>query len=76
MSCLDSPRVTISNNIVTSDVHDTVIVKCRVCSNPQATQIDWLRHNQPIMDVNVLVQMQTTTDRHQCTESIMEIVVC
>jgi hypothetical protein len=73
--CLDSPRLMILNDKMTSDVHETVIVKCHVCSIPEVIQINWLRHDQIIMDVNVLIKTQTI-DLHQCSESIMEIVVC
>ncbi len=65
----------ILNDKMTSDVHETVIVKCHVCSIPEVTQINWLRHDQIIMDVNILIKTQII-DLHQCSESIMEIVVC
>jgi hypothetical protein len=60
---------------MTSDIHDTVIVKCQVCSIPQVIQINWFRHDQIISDVNILIKSQTIDD-YQCSESIMEIVVC
>lgn len=59
---------------MTSDVHDTVIVKCHVCSIPKVIQINWLRHDQTIMDVNILIKTQTI-DHYQCSESVMEIIV-
>ena len=74
MLCLDSPRVMIFNEKMTSDLHETVIVKCHVCSIPQIIQINWLRHEQIIMDVNVIIKSQPIDD-DQCLESIMEIVV-
>ncbi|CAF4741869.1 unnamed protein product [Rotaria sp. Silwood2] len=58
---------------MTSDVHETVIVKCHVCSIPEVIQINWLRHDQMIMDVNILIKTQTI-DHYQCSESTMEIV--
>ncbi|CAF0950590.1 unnamed protein product [Rotaria sordida] len=68
-----SPRVMILNDKMTSDIHDTVIVKCHVCSIPEVIQINWLRHDQMIMDVNILIKTQTI-DHYQCLESTMEIV--
>jgi len=68
-----SPRVMILNDKMTSDVQDTVIVKCHICSIPEVSQINWLRHDQILMDVNILIKTQTI-DHYQCTESIMEIV--
>lgn len=64
----------IFNEKMTSDLHETVIVKCHVCSIPQIIQINWLRHEQIIMDVNVIIKSQPIDD-YQCLESIMEIVV-
>jgi hypothetical protein len=60
---------------MTNDVHDTVIIKCHICSIPEVIQINWLRHDQIMMDVNILIKTQTI-DHYQCSESIMEIVVC
>lgn len=57
-----------------SFLHETVLVKCQVCSIPQADQIYWLRHNEKINDLNVNIKTQITSD--QCSESILEIVVC
>ncbi|CAF1198245.1 unnamed protein product [Adineta steineri] len=68
-----SPRLMILNDKMTSDVHETVIIKCHVCSIPEVIQINWLRHDQIIADVNILIKTQTI-DHHQCSESIMEIV--
>ncbi|CAF1582470.1 unnamed protein product [Rotaria magnacalcarata] len=68
-----SPRVMILNDKMASDIHDTVIVKCHVCSNPQVIQINWLKHGQMILDVNILTKTQTI-DSYQCSEAIMEIV--
>ncbi|CAF3516923.1 unnamed protein product [Rotaria sp. Silwood1] len=68
-----SPRVMILNDRMTSDVHDTVIVKCHICSIPEVIQINWLKHDQMIMDVNTLIKTQTI-DHYQCSESTMEIV--
>jgi hypothetical protein len=65
----------ILNDKMTSDVHDTVAVKCHVCSIPEIIQINWLRHDQIMMDVNIIIKTQTI-DHYQCSESIMEIVVC
>lgn len=65
----------ILNHKMTSDIHDTVIVKCHVCSIPEVIQINWLRHDNIIWDVNTLIKAQTI-DQHQCSESMMEIVVC
>ncbi len=65
----------ILNDKMTSDVHDTVVVKCHICSIPEVIQINWLRHDQIMMDVNILIKTQTI-DHYQCSESIMEIVVC
>lgn len=72
---VDSPHVMILNDKMTSDVHDTVIVKCQICSIPQIIQINWLKYDQIIMDVNIIIKTQTI-DHYQCSESIMEIVVC
>jgi hypothetical protein len=72
--CLDSPRVMILNAQLTSDVRETVIVKCHVCSIPELIQINWFRHEQNIGDVNVLIKTHPTDHQH-CSESIMEIVV-
>jgi hypothetical protein len=60
---------------MTNDLHDTVIIKCHICSIPEVIQINWLRHDQIMMDVNILIKTQTI-DHYQCSESIMEIVVC
>ncbi|CAF2961790.1 unnamed protein product [Rotaria sp. Silwood2] len=39
----------------------------------RAFAINWLRHDQMIMDVNILIKTQTI-DHYQCSESTMEIV--
>ena len=74
ISCLDSPRLMIFNEKIVRDVQETVLVKCRVCSIPEVIQINWLRHDQIINDVNILTK--THPIDHQCSETIMEIVVC
>jgi hypothetical protein len=72
---VDSPSVTILSDKMISDVHDTVIVKCHICAIPKIIQINWLTHNQIINDVNIIIKTQSL-DHYQCSESIMEIVVC
>lgn len=64
----------ILNDKMTSDLHDTVIIKCHICSIPDLIQINWLRHQQILMDVNIIIKTQTI-DHYQCSQSIMEIVV-
>ena len=51
-----------------------VTVKCHVCAVPEVAQINWLRHDQLIVDVNVLIQSETIDD-FQCLQSIMKIIV-
>jgi hypothetical protein len=65
----------ILNDKMISDVHETVIVKCHICSIPELIQINWLRNDQIIGDVNIIIKTQTI-DHYQCEQSIMEIVVC
>ncbi len=70
---LDSPRVLILNEKRRNSVHDTVLVKCRVCSIPQVDQIYWFRDNQQIIDENIDMKIEILND--QCSESIMNILV-
>ncbi|CAF1095543.1 unnamed protein product [Adineta ricciae] len=67
-----SPRLMIFNEKIVRDVQGTVLVKCRVCSIPEVMQINWLRHDHIINDVNILTK--THPIDHQCSETIMEIV--
>ncbi|CAF2629613.1 unnamed protein product [Rotaria sp. Silwood2] len=67
-----SPRVLILNEKMRNYLHETILVKCRVCSIPQADHIYWLRHDKQIIDVNIHIKKQIIND--QCSESIMEIV--
>ncbi|CAF1293113.1 unnamed protein product [Rotaria sordida] len=67
-----SPRVLILNEKTRNFLHETIFVKCRVCSIPQADHIYWFRHDQQITDVNIHIKKQIIND--QCSESIMEIV--
>ena len=65
----------ILNDKINSDVDETVIIKCDVCSIPEVVQIKWLRQDEIIDDVNVLIKSEPI-DHYQCSQSIMEIVVC
>jgi hypothetical protein len=65
----------ILNDKMTSNIDETVLLKCHVCSIPEVVQINWLRHDQIIDDVNILIKSETI-DHYQCSQSIMEIVVC
>lgn len=64
----------ILNDKMRSDLHDTVIIKCHICSIPHLIHINWLRQQQILMDVNIIIKTQTI-DHYQCSQSIMEIVV-
>jgi hypothetical protein len=65
----------ILNDKINSDIDETVIIKCNVCSIPEVVQIKWLRQDKIIIDVNVLIKSEAI-DHYQCSQSIMEIVVC
>lgn len=73
ISCLDSPRVLILNEKLRYSLHDTILVKCRVCSMPQVERIYWLRNEQLIIDENIQIKIQILND--QCSESILNIIV-
>ncbi|UJR29869.1 hypothetical protein I4U23_017417 [Adineta vaga] len=68
-----SPRLMILNDKMMRNIHDTVLIKCHVCSIPEVRQINWFRQDQIITDVNILIKIHKI-DHHQCSESIMEIV--
>jgi len=67
-----SPRVLILNEKPRHFLHDTVLIKCRVCSIPAVDHIYWLRNEHQLTDVNIQNKNHITND--QCSESILEIV--
>ncbi|CAF4261888.1 unnamed protein product [Rotaria socialis] len=67
-----SPRVLILNGTIRSFPHETILVRCEVCSMPQVDHIYWLRQDQQIKDVNIYIKKQIIND--QCSESIMKII--
>ncbi|CAF3688586.1 unnamed protein product [Adineta steineri] len=66
------PHVLILNDKIRNILHDTVIIKCRVCSIPQVNHIYWFRENQQIIDINIDIKTQIIDD--QCSESLMKII--
>jgi hypothetical protein len=75
---LDSPRLQISDARLSVEVGQTVLIRCDVCSNPAVKEIHWFHADRLISDVNVLFKselLRDTHDDHQCSQSIMEIVV-
>ncbi|CAF4205564.1 unnamed protein product, partial [Rotaria magnacalcarata] len=67
-----SPRVLILNETIRSFLHETILVRCQICSMPQVDHIYWLRQDQQIKDANIYIKKQTIND--QCSESIMKII--
>ena len=61
------------NERIRNSLHDTVLVKCQVCSVPQVEQIYWLRDEQQITDENIHIKMEIIND--QCSQSTLDIMV-
>ena len=72
---LDSPRIFLLNKpILRHSLTDRVQLGCRVCAVPTVDTVHWLRNEQAIIDANILIKSRILNE--QCSESIMEILVC
>ena len=72
---LDPPRLTISQDQHHYEIHDSVLIKCHICSIPNSIQVNWFRDEQLLLDINIIIKTQSL-EQSQCILSILEIVVC
>lgn len=72
---IDPPRLVISKDSQMNDIHDSVLIKCHICSIPNLIQVNWFRDEELLMDINIIIKTQTF-EQSQCVQSTLEIVVC
>ena len=67
--------MTILNEESIYQIHQTVFLRCQICAIPNLIEINWLRDQQILIDINIIIK-NDFIEQNQCYQSILEIVVC
>lgn len=66
--------MTIVNDDSIYQIHQTVFVQCQICAIPNPIHINWLRDEQILTDINIIIK-NDFIEQNQCYQSTLEIVV-